>query len=294
MFLYGGESECKRAQAQVNARTSYTSQPSQIQTPLGAQVNLPSQSGKPPNLSVSTTQYAVYSFPPTWPVYTKLGNWFENYAEAMELDVWTLSTVVSACKNDTGTWEVLVNRGGKERIFKVKHLIFATGLGEGEGNFPTYPGMILHSTQHKRATDHAGKKVIVVEHALPRSSTYVMTTKNGWKHIMGGSYWEGGPPVEIADRVNTSFPHVMSIGLNQRLALKIAEDDNQMIIDGKIKLKNDNQIAEFTESGLKFDKGSELSADVVVFRLPASAARPTACAPSAETRSAISVSRFRG
>ncbi|KAJ7458952.1 hypothetical protein FB451DRAFT_1182536 [Mycena latifolia] len=46
MFLYGGESECKRAQAQVNARTSYTSQPSQIQTPLGAQVNLPSQSDR--------------------------------------------------------------------------------------------------------------------------------------------------------------------------------------------------------------------------------------------------------
>ncbi|KAJ7477704.1 hypothetical protein FB451DRAFT_1243020 [Mycena latifolia] len=272
-------------------------------------------------------------FPPTWPVYTpalKLGNWLENYAEAMELDVWTSSTVISARKNDTGTWEVLVNRGGKERVFKVKHLIFATGLGGGEGNFPTYPGMdvfkgqILHSTQHKRATDHAGKKVVVVgactsahdiavdyyDHGVDitmyqRSSTYVMTTKNGWKHIMGGSYWEGGPPVEIADRVNASFPHLMSIGLNQRLALKIAEDDkellddlrkcgfklnmglmdagfplsawdraggyyidvgaSQMIIDGKIKLKNDSQIAEFTESGLKFENGSELPADVVVF-----------------------------
>ncbi|KAJ6600239.1 hypothetical protein B0H10DRAFT_1958816 [Mycena sp. CBHHK59/15] len=42
------EYECKRAHAQVNARTSHTSQPSQIQTPLGTQVNLPSQSGIPP------------------------------------------------------------------------------------------------------------------------------------------------------------------------------------------------------------------------------------------------------
>jgi NAD(P)H-nitrite reductase large subunit len=38
-----------------------------------------------------------------------------------------------------------------------------------------------------------------------------------------------------------------------------------MIIDGKIKLKNDSQIAEFTETGIKFENGSELPADVVVF-----------------------------
>ncbi|KAJ7766557.1 hypothetical protein DFH07DRAFT_769819 [Mycena maculata] len=38
---------CKPAQAQVNARTSHTSQPTQIQTPLAAQVTLPSQSDIP-------------------------------------------------------------------------------------------------------------------------------------------------------------------------------------------------------------------------------------------------------
>jgi hypothetical protein len=40
---------------------------------------------------------------------------------------------------------------------------------------------------------------------------------------------------------------------------------SQLIIDGKIKLKNDSQISEFTERGLKFDDGSELPVDVVVF-----------------------------
>jgi hypothetical protein len=40
---------------------------------------------------------------------------------------------------------------------------------------------------------------------------------------------------------------------------------SQLIIDGKIKIKNDSQIAEFTETGLKFENGSELPADVVVF-----------------------------
>ncbi|KAJ6550423.1 hypothetical protein DFH09DRAFT_1366721 [Mycena vulgaris] len=282
-------------------------------------------------------------FPPTWPVYTpalKLGNWLESYAEAMELDVWTSSTVVSARKNASDTWDVLVDRAGVERVFKVKHLIFATGIGGGEGKLPIYPGMntfegqILHSTQHKRAVDHAGKKVVVVgactsAHDLAadyynngvditmyqRSSTYVLTTKNGWKHIMKGGYWEDGPPVEIADRLTASMPHHTAIRLNQRQALKIAEDDkelldglrkcgfklnmgtmdagfalsawdraggyyidvgaSQMIIDGKIKLKNDSQIAAFTASGLKFEDGSELPADVIVFATGLGDARNT-------------------
>ncbi|KAF7368295.1 Flavin-containing monooxygenase [Mycena venus] len=272
-------------------------------------------------------------FPPTWPVYTpalKLGNWLEHYAEVMELDVWTSSTVNSARPNDAGTWDVVITTDGSERRFKVKHVVFATGLGGGEGKLPTYPGMdvfkgqILHSTQHKRATDHAGKKVVVVgactsahdiatdyyEHGVDvtiyqRSSSYVLSTKNGWARIMRPVYWEGGPPTELADRLNASFPHLMSIQLNQRLAKIIAEDDkdileglrkrgfrlnmgtmdagfslsawdraggyyidvgaSQLIIDGKIKLKNDSQISEFTETGLKFENGDEMPVDVVVF-----------------------------
>jgi hypothetical protein len=40
---------------------------------------------------------------------------------------------------------------------------------------------------------------------------------------------------------------------------------SQLIIDGKIKLKNDSQIKTFTENSLQFENGSELPADVVVF-----------------------------
>ncbi|KAJ7676551.1 hypothetical protein DFH06DRAFT_1168458 [Mycena polygramma] len=274
-------------------------------------------------------------FPPTWPVYApalKLGNWLEHYAEALELDVWTSATVKSATPTEAGTWEVVVSlgTGPTERRFTVKHVVFATGLGAGTGKFPEYPGMdvfkgdILHSTQHKRAEDHLGKKVVVVgactsahdiaadycEHGVDvtmyqRSSTYVLSTKHGWNRIMRPTYWEGGPPVEVADRLTASFPHLMAVGLNQRQAVVIAEDDkeildglrkrgfklnmgtldagfalsawdrgggyyidvgtSQLIIDGKIKLKNDAQIAEFTERGLRFEDGSELGADVVIF-----------------------------
>ena len=40
---------------------------------------------------------------------------------------------------------------------------------------------------------------------------------------------------------------------------------SQLIIDGKIKLKNDSKMSHFSENGLVFEDGSELPADVVIF-----------------------------
>ena len=39
---------------------------------------------------------------------------------------------------------------------------------------------------------------------------------------------------------------------------------SQLIIDGKIKLKNDSQISRFTKNRLEFTNGSTLDADAVV------------------------------
>ncbi|KAG6818697.1 hypothetical protein H0H93_002696, partial [Arthromyces matolae] len=188
----------------------------------------------------------------------------------------------------------------------------------------SFKGQILHSTRHKKATDHAGKKVVVVgagssahdictdyyEHDVDvtmyqRGSTYVMTSKNAWKVIMGGAYTEGGLPVDVADRITASFPRHFNIGLAQRSTKAIAELDkdlldalrargfqlnfgiqgtgfdllastrsggyyldvggSELIADGKIKLKSGSPIETFTETGIKFEDGSEIPADVVVF-----------------------------
>jgi hypothetical protein len=40
---------------------------------------------------------------------------------------------------------------------------------------------------------------------------------------------------------------------------------SQLIIDGKIKLKNDSQLARFTQAGLAFADGSTLDTDAVIF-----------------------------
>ncbi|KAJ6515648.1 hypothetical protein C8R45DRAFT_957213 [Mycena sanguinolenta] len=273
-------------------------------------------------------------FPSTWPVYTpakKLANWLEYYAEALEVPVWTSSEVTAASLDASGMWKVTVsNSQGSSRVFTVKHLVFATGFGSYRGRLPTYPGMdefkgqILHSSQHKKATDHAGKKVVVIgactsahdicadyyEHGVDvtmfqRSSTYVMTTRNGFKILFKDLYEEDGPPVDVADRINASYPIRLTEHLAQRQVRAIAQADkelldalrkrgfrlnlgykdagfslavwenaggyyldvgtSQLIADGKINLKNDSLIEQFTPTGLKFENGSELPADVVVF-----------------------------
>ncbi|KAF8661622.1 hypothetical protein AX16_001296, partial [Volvariella volvacea WC 439] len=200
-----------------------------------------------------------FPFPPTWPVYSpalKLAKWLRHYAEAMELNVWLSSTVTKATQDpNTQLWHVTVKRaGGSERVLVVKHLIFATGAGGESFNLPKYPGMnkfkgeMLHAYRHRRALDHAGKKVIVIgactaahdiaedyyRHGVDvtmfqRGSTYIMSVKNGWDVLFGGVYSEGAPPTDIADRLGASFPNYMGIGLAQRSTQRIADLDKELL-----------------------------------------------------------------
>ncbi|EGO00177.1 hypothetical protein SERLA73DRAFT_52761 [Serpula lacrymans var. lacrymans S7.3] len=277
-------------------------------------------------------------FPQTWPVYSpalKLADWLESYAHTLELNVWTSSAATSVTPLASGSkhkWRVVVNRhDGQERVLNVNHVVFCMGFSGKIPNMPTYPGMdtfkgqILHSTNHKKALDHIGKKVVVIgactsahdicsdyyEHGIDvtmcqRGPTYIMTTKEGMPRLLCMSiYWDGGPPTEIADRINASYPNYLLKLMHVRVTKDIAEADkvllyglqkrgfkltfgvddsgflllafeksggyyldvgaSQLIVDGKIKLKSDSPVARFTPSGLEFENGSTLDADVVIF-----------------------------
>jgi len=262
----------------------------------------------------------------------KLAGWLESYAQSLELNVWTSSTVASASQDPTTKlWKVTVKRGdGSERVFNVKHFVVAAGWGAGIPNVPALPGKdefegrVLHTFQYKKAEDFAGKKVVVVgsctaahdiaadcsTHGVDvtmfqRSSTYVMSTKKSIPYLFAGLYWDGPIPTDLADRVNASFPNHLADGISHRKVDELAALDKdildglrrrgfrlnkgyndcgvmssvwqrgggfyldvgacQLIIDGKIKLKNDAQLARYTRCGLGFDDGSELPADVVIF-----------------------------
>ncbi len=84
----------------------------------------------------------------------QLALWLEHYADSMELDVWTSSTVVNAAQDPaTKGWKVAVRKpDGTERIFKVKHIIMATGFKGGRGYVPQYPGMVSPLTKCKDTT----------------------------------------------------------------------------------------------------------------------------------------------
>ncbi|KAI0364911.1 FAD/NAD-P-binding domain-containing protein [Pilatotrama ljubarskyi] len=273
-------------------------------------------------------------FPPSWPVYTpahKLAGWLEYYAEAMELDYWTSSTVTKADQDANNEWDVTVEKAdGTKRVFHVKHLVFAIGLGGNNPNIPTFPGreeyqgQVLHSIYHNSAKDHLGKKVLIVgactsahdiaadyvEHGVDvtmyqRDSTYIMTTKEGMPRCVGHLWWEGKYPADVADRVDASLPTWITEEIAKRATKEIAEADkelleglhkvgfrtnmghngagflshtrrrgggyyldvgaSQMIIDGKIKLKNDSVIKRYTKTGFEFENGSTFDADVILF-----------------------------
>jgi len=133
---------------------------------------------------------------------------------------------------------------------------------------------------------------------------YVMSTEHGIPGFLS-AYVEGGPPTDIADRLTASVPFFLAVSLSRQTVREVAEADkgildglrkvgfkltnapdgagflsllfyrgggyyidigaSQMIIDGKIKLKNDSVIKEFTKTGLKFENDSTLDADLVVF-----------------------------
>ncbi|EKM55953.1 uncharacterized protein PHACADRAFT_144909 [Phanerochaete carnosa HHB-10118-sp] len=204
-------------------------------------------------------------FPPSWPVYTpamKIAGWLEQYADSMELDYWTEAKVVNARRvpnaneGNKEKWEVTVRRGDVDKVFHVDHVVFAVGFGGYTPNMPKIPGMdefegqILHSTQHKNALDHKGKKVAVVgactsahdiaadyyDHGVDvtmvqRSSTYIMTNEKGWPILMKGTYWEGGPPVEQCDLIDLSMPILYRKMIHKRITQDIAKADKE-ILDG--------------------------------------------------------------
>ncbi|EAU90063.2 flavin-containing monooxygenase [Coprinopsis cinerea okayama7 len=237
-------------------------------------------------------------FPPNWQVYTpatKLANWLEHYAEIMELNVWLSSSTQRVAQDpETKKWDVTIVRKVRRadgtttdvvRHFSaIPHLVMATGSGSGIPEIP----LIDDVTMFQRSSTYVmsvanGWKAAEVKH----------------KELYG----EKSPPVDVADRISASLPLWAAIPLIQEKVRKIAELDkplldalhkvgfrtnlgymdagsalshlgrlggyyfgaSRLIAEGKIKLKNDSLIKGFTKTGLRFEDGSELEADVVVF-----------------------------
>ncbi|GJJ14647.1 hypothetical protein Clacol_008913 [Clathrus columnatus] len=273
-------------------------------------------------------------FPTSWPAYApgkKMGDWLESYANILELNVWTSSTVTSVERDDEKKkWVVTVIKSdGTKRILNPTYVILGLGSYGNVPNIPVIPGAekfkgeVLHSTQYKQPSGFKGKKVVVIGSStsghdisdecqlhgidvtmVQRSSTCVISVKKGMPFILGGLYSEQGPPVDVCDMINFSYPIYLAKSLHKMIMPLVIEankdayeglekagfrvnygpDDSgfismawekfggyyldvgasQSIIDGKIKVKN-GRIKEFTENSLVFEDGSAIKADVIVF-----------------------------
>jgi Flavin-binding monooxygenase-like len=111
-------------------------------------------------------------FPPSWPTYIPkdlLADWFEAYANFMELNVWTGTELVSGSYDDEqGRWDLrLRTRDSGERAIHPRHVVMASGVSgipympDLEG-LDSFKGQVLHSSQFDLASDFTGKRVLVI------------------------------------------------------------------------------------------------------------------------------------
>ncbi|KAI0177562.1 hypothetical protein BJ166DRAFT_26200 [Pestalotiopsis sp. NC0098] len=288
-------------------------------------------------------QMPYLEFPKFWPIYTpkdKLAGYFKAYAEMLELNIWT-RTSIAATKWDESKpeWTVqlrrqLPNGSVESRVMHPKHVVQATGHS-GKKNQPDFPGwdsfkgVICHSSEFKGAgkydkdNNHKGKKAVVVGSCnsamdicqayfeegydvtmVQRSSTAIIGADTIKNLLLGKLYSEDGPPIEDADMMIWGWPTEVFKAIHKQLTRRQVDEDKDileglekagykvdygpddcgifvkyfqrgggyyfdvgschLVIDGKVKVKQGQEIAEVLPHGLRFADGSELEADEIV------------------------------
>jgi cation diffusion facilitator CzcD-associated flavoprotein CzcO len=121
---------------------------------------------------ICMNHFPYMPFPDNWPVYIpkdKLADWFEFYAEAMELNIWTRTTILGG-RYDAAQrrWDAQIQLAdGTTRTMHPRHIVVAMGVS-GLPNIPkldgaeNFAGPILHSSGDSDSLDVGGKSVLVV------------------------------------------------------------------------------------------------------------------------------------
>jgi putative flavoprotein involved in K+ transport len=111
-------------------------------------------------------------FPKSFPVFIPkdmLANWFELYAEAMELNVWTGTEVTTGSWDEAAQcWSVTLRRAdGTTRVMRPRHVVMANGVSTTP-ILPDLPGLrdfagaVRHSSGLGSGMDWAGKRALVL------------------------------------------------------------------------------------------------------------------------------------
>ncbi len=122
--------------------------------------------------SIHINHLPYMPFPPTWPKYIPkdmLANWFEFYADAMEINCWTDTEFTGGTWDEAAKcWTARLKRAdGTERVLRPRHLVFANGVS----SYPLIPeiagladfqGEVIHSEGFDSGAAWAGKKALII------------------------------------------------------------------------------------------------------------------------------------
>jgi putative flavoprotein involved in K+ transport len=206
--------------------------------------------------SIHLNHLPYMGFPPTWPKYIPkdmLGNWFEFYADAMEINCWTGTEFVGGTWDDTAKcWTARLKcADGSERVVRPRHLVFANGVSSypmlpdlpGLGDFK---GQILHSEGFDSGAGWEGKSALILgtgssanDIALDLHSHGVNTTlvQRGSTTVvsidpsarLNEAIWDEGGPLEDCDLIVSSATPPLIIKAYQSVTKRMLELDREMI-----------------------------------------------------------------
>lgn len=197
-------------------------------------------------------------FPRSWPVFIPkdmLANWFELYAEAMELNVWT-GTELTAARYDEATrrWTVTLKRAdGGERTMHPRHIVFCNGVSTMP-KWPDLPGLkefrgtVRHSGDYGSGVDWRGKRALVLGTGtsghdvaqdlavsgaaevsiIQNRPTLVVSLKEAQAPY---ALYDEEISFEDCDLLATSFPYPVYARSHQQLTIKNAQAD-KALLDG--------------------------------------------------------------
>lgn len=197
-------------------------------------------------------------FPKSFPVFIPkdmLANWFEIYAEAMELNVWTGTELTGGSWDEAAKcWDVTLKRAdGSVRRMRPRHIVMANGVS----SIPIVPdlpglkdfkGTVRHSGDVGSGLDWAGKRALVLGTGtsghdvaqdltvsgaaevtmIQRSPTLVVSLKEAQAPY---TLYDEDISFEDKDLLATSFPFPVYKVAHQRMTRMNAHAD-KALLDG--------------------------------------------------------------
>jgi cation diffusion facilitator CzcD-associated flavoprotein CzcO len=122
---------------------------------------------------VFANHFPYFPFPTTWPLWIPkdmMASWLESYAELLELNVWTSTTMTDASySNADGMWTITLDQvGHPARTIRCPHVVLATGMSGGPPHRPDLPGLsdfsgtVMHSAEFTSGASFSGQRALVI------------------------------------------------------------------------------------------------------------------------------------